>query len=193
MAQHPELYILRHGETEWNAEGRIQGRLDSRLTARGRDQARRQGEILRGAGVSEATHDFWVSPQGRAQETAAIALSGLSAAPLVDSRLREISLGPFDGLTRAEIGARYPDAFAETDPFLWYDTPPGGEGFAALAARLGAFLSEIERPAVIVAHGIVSRFLRGAVLDLDLDGIAALPGGQGVVFHLKDGVQTCLV
>ena len=192
MGAHPELYILRHGQTEWNAAGRMQGALDSPLTALGRAQAARQGAILGGVGITQASHDVYVSPQGRARQTAEIALSGIGVVARIDSRLREISLGSYDGLTHDEIEARYPGAFADADPFLWYDTPPGGEGFARLQARLGAFLADLTRPSVIVAHGMVSLFLRGAVLGLDLDGIAALPGGQGVIYHLKEGVQSRL-
>lgn len=187
MRELPELYILRHGETEWNAAGRVQGALDSPLTARGREQAARQGEILCREGVGAESHAFFVSPQGRAVQTAGIALAGIGARAVIDARLREISLGAFDGLTRAEIAARFPAAFAETDPFLWYDTAPGGEGFAALTARVRAFLDDLTRPAVVIAHGMTSRFLRGAALGLDLGGIGALPGGQGVVYRLRAG------
>jgi probable phosphoglycerate mutase len=192
MRDCPELYVLRHGETEWNAAGRMQGGLDSALTPLGRDQARRQGAILAAKGVTPLSHEFVVSPQGRARQTAEIVLAGSGAVARIDPGLREISLGRHDGLTHAEIEARWPDAFAESDPFLWYDTPPGGEGFAAFAARIAMVLAALGRPSVIVAHGMVSRFLRGAVLGLDLDGIAALPGGQGVIYRLRAGIQTRL-
>ena len=189
----PELYILRHGETEWNAAGRIQGALDSGLTETGRQQAGRQAEILAGSGVVAAGHDFFVSPQGRARQTADIALAPFGVTPRVDPRLREISLGCYDGLTRDEIAEKYPAAFAEQDPFLWHDTSPDGEGFVALSARVAGFLATLRRPSVIVTHGIASRFLRGAALGLDLEGIGALPGGQGVVYRIREGQQSRLV
>lgn len=192
MPGHPELYVLRHGQTEWNAIGRMQGALDSPLTALGREQAARQGAILARAGVTATNHAFRVSPQGRARQTAAIALEGIGAEARIDPRLREISLGRYDGLTHAEIAERFPYAFDESDPFLWYDTPPEGEGFAALRSRISAFLADLTGPTVIIAHGMVSRFLRGEVLGLDLAGIAALPGGQGVVYHLRNRRQTRL-
>ena len=193
MPSHPELYILRHGQTEWNAVRRMQGALDSPLTARGREQAARMGDVLQEAGVTADSHAFRMSPQGRARQTAEITLARIGAEAIADHRLREISLGAYDGLTHAEIEERYPGAFAETDPFLWYDTALNGEGFAALSRRLEEFLADLTGPTVIVAHGMVSLFLRGAVLGLDLDGIAGLPGGQGVIYHLKDGIQTRLV
>jgi probable phosphoglycerate mutase len=192
MPSHPELYILRHGQTEWNAIRRMQGALDSQLTALGREQAARQGAILYRAGVTAESHAFRMSPQGRARQTARIALAGIGVKAIADDRLREISLGAYDGLTHSEIDERYPGAFEETDPFLWYDTALNGEGFVAFAKRLDSFLADLTGPTVIIAHGMVSLFLRGAVLGLDLDGIAGLPGGQGVVYHLKDGIQTRL-
>jgi probable phosphoglycerate mutase len=180
-----DIYILRHGQTEWNAARRMQGALDSPLTALGRDQARRQGEILRDLGATGLP--VHVSPQGRARATVALALP--EARPLVDPRLREISLGAWDGLTAAEIdalGGSSPDSFGEGKGFWWYDTTPG-ERFDSMVARTRSFVADLDGPAVIVTHGITSMFLRGALLGLDLDGIAALPGGQGVVHHLSGG------
>ncbi len=192
MSSHPELYILRHGQTEWNAAGRMQGALDSPLTALGREQAARQADILLRAGIGADSHAFHVSPQGRARQTADIALAPLGVVPTVDDRLREISLGAWDGLTHTEIEAESPGVFRDDHPFLWQDRAPGGDGFVAFDGRLRSFLTDLTGPAVIVAHGMVSLFLRGAVLGLDLDGIAGLPGGQGVIYHLKDGIQTRL-
>ncbi|MCR8726418.1 histidine phosphatase family protein [Frigidibacter sp. ROC022] len=181
-----DIYILRHGQTEWNAARRMQGALDSPLTELGRAQARRQGEILRELGADGLP--VHVSPQGRAQATAALALP--EARPITDARLREISLGAWDGLTAAEIAAQGgtgPEAFGEGRGFFWYDTTPG-EGFEGVAARARSFVADLQGPAVIVTHGITSMFLRGALLGLSIEEIAELPGGQGVVHHLKDGI-----
>lgn len=192
MGDYPELYVLRHGETEWNRIGRMQGALDSPLTGLGRAQAARQGEILAASGVTAASHAFRVSHLGRARATAEIALGALGAEAEIDDRLAEISLGPCNGLTRAEIARRFPGQGDDLHPFFWYDRVPGSEGFAAVEARIAAFLGGLRGPAVIVTHGVISIFLRGIVLGLDLDGMAELPGGQGVVYRVKDGVQTRL-
>lgn len=186
----PDIYILRHGQTEWNVARRMQGALDSPLTALGRKQALRQGEILRDIGA--AGLPVHVSPQGRARATAALALPG--RVPLIDDRLREITLGPWDGKTAAEIGAaggNSPQSFGLGSGFWWYDTTPG-ERFAGVEARVRSFVSDLHGSAIIVTHGITSMFLRGAILGLDLDAIADLPGGQGVVHHLCDGVVRLL-
>jgi len=183
----PDIYILRHGETEWNRQGRLQGWLDSPLTELGRAQAARQGAVLAAEGAVDLP--LWSSPAPRALATAALALPGRSARP--DPRLREITLGPWDGLTRAEIAALSPGVPLSAHPFHWYDLTPG-ERFEGLRARVAAFMDELDGPSVIVTHGITSRFLRGAALGLDLDGIAALPGGQGVVWHLSAGTERVL-
>lgn len=185
-----DIYILRHGQTEWNAARRMQGGLDSPLTALGKAQARRQGEILRSLGADRLP--VHVSPQGRALATVALALPG--ATPQVDDRLREISLGAWDGLTAEDIsalGGDSPASFGEGKGFYWYDTTPG-ERFAAIEARTRSFVADLQGPAVIVTHGITSMFLRGALLGLDIRAIADLPGGQGVVHHLRDGIATLL-
>ena len=94
----PALLILRHGETEWNRAGRMQGALDSPLTETGRAQARRQGVILRAFGIEGWR---WVaSPQGRAAQTAAIAAQGLDLEIATDDRLKEIGIGDWTGATR---------------------------------------------------------------------------------------------
>lgn len=182
-----DLYVLRHGQTEWNAEGRFQGALDSALTALGRAQAERQGAILAGLGIGAETHDFAVSPQGRARQTAAIALGPIGAVATVDERLREISLGAWDGLTRKDIASRRAAGPAGADASCWQDAAPGGEGFASVAARTRAFLAGLRRPTVVITHGTASLFLRGAALGLDLPAILALPERQGVVYHIRDG------
>ncbi|GGD32372.1 histidine phosphatase family protein [Sinisalibacter lacisalsi] len=186
--RNPELWILRHGQTEWNAEGRKQGGRDSPLTALGRSQAADQNRILRRTDLPDRT-TFQVSPQGRA--TAAIALDGI-AVPVVDDRLREIELGDFEGKTDAELRAGWPDIMDRDDPLPWHFHAPGGETWGAFNARIADWLADQRAPAVIVAHGMLSAVLRGQVLGLDIAGISRLPGGQGIVWHIRDGVMTRL-
>ena len=107
----------------------------------------------------------------------------------MDARLMEVSFGQWEGLTRAEIDVRWPENRACADPFAWHFTAPGGERFDALCARAKAFLDDLTGPAVIVTHGITSRVLRGLWLGQDMDGMAAIEGGQGVVYHLSQGRQ----
>ncbi|MDK3072009.1 histidine phosphatase family protein [Sedimentitalea sp. JM2-8] len=182
MTAYPELLILRHGETEWNRSGRLQGELDSHLTDTGRDQAQCQGRILKDVGISGWA--VYCSPQGRAAETAALALPEL---PVVsDARLREIGLGEWSGQLREDLAAQFPELFAG-DGLEWYDHAPGGEGIAALESRAASFLSELNGPSVIVTHGITSRVLRCLLVGLPAESFGTVGGGQGVVYHLRDG------
>ena len=187
MARYPELFILRHGQTEWNREGRHQGQLNSPLTDMGKTQAKAQGAILRDVLEDRAIKSF-SSPQGRAIETAAIALQGFDV-PIQDERLCEIGFGKWEGLTSDEIGSGWPESSqtADLDPFGWHFQADGGEPYDHVVRRVTEFLGGLSEPAVLVTHGITSRVLRGVWLGLEFDELNALPGGQGCVYHLKDG------
>ncbi|WP_299376913.1 histidine phosphatase family protein [uncultured Tateyamaria sp.] len=185
---YPDLMILRHGETEWNREGRMQGERDSPLTDLGRAQAAAQARLL----AAHAPDDWpvWSSPQGRAFETARIARPGHDI--ITDARLVEIRMGVWTGALRTDIARQAPHLFDHDTDLTWYDHAPGGEGLEALYARTGAFLQTLAGPAVLVTHGITSRMLRCHALGLAPGAFADLPGGQGVVYHLSGGVQTLL-
>ena len=183
----PDLFILRHGETVWNREGRMQGALDSDLTDLGQAQAQAMGGLL--AGYDLSGHRLYCSPLGRARATAAIAFR---QAPTLDPRLCEIEVGAWTGLTRPEILARWPGISKDEDWLDFYARAPGGEGFAALWDRVAGFLADLTGPAVIITHGVTSRFLRTAALGLSLAELDRVPGGQGVVFRLRDGLHEVL-
>lgn len=185
IPHHPPspLYVLRHGETEWNRAGRMQGSLDSPLTERGRAQAAAMGRVLRREGARALP--AFVSPQGRAVRTAELALGPGRATP--DERLREIGVGGFEGRLLPELVAEHPFLFSEEGPIEWHYEVPDGEGHDALRARVSAFLAELRTPAVVVCHGITGRMLRGLALGLDRAGAWDLPGGQGVVWRIEDG------
>ncbi|MEM9577157.1 MAG: histidine phosphatase family protein [Pseudomonadota bacterium] len=188
---YPCLYILRHGETEWNAEHRVQGSLDSPLTERGRAQARMQHRILQSLDLTGFS--ALSSPQGRAFHTASIALAGLVDRIDTDARLREIAVGEWEGKTRDQIlPGEQMDESADNAALMLYERAPNGEGFSRLRARCQSFLDDLTGPSVLVTHGITSRMLRLVLLDMDTCEIGALPGGQGVVFHLENGRQTKL-
>jgi glucosyl-3-phosphoglycerate phosphatase len=175
-----DLWVIRHGETEWNREGRFQGALDSPLTDLGQAQARAVGATL--TPFPQAT--LYSSPQGRARATAALAFPDVPVIP--DPRLVEIGMGDWSGLTRAEIDRRWPGPDDE-DIFALYARCPGGEPHDALWDRVSSFLADLTGPAVIVTHGFTSRFLRAAALGLSPRDAGLMPGGQGVVHHLSRG------
>ncbi|MEM7439826.1 MAG: histidine phosphatase family protein [Pseudomonadota bacterium] len=187
MAQLPDLLVLRHGETEWNRVGRMQGTLDSPLTDTGRRQAARQGQILQDFNVDG--WDWVSSPQGRAMATAQIASGRADVA--TDARLAEIDVGDWTGVTKEQILAQRPDATAR-GPLAWYDFAPGGEHISGLARRVEAFLADVSGPTVVVTHGITSRVIRCLATGQSPSNYANVSGGQGVVYHVSGG-QTRLL
>lgn len=190
MARYPEIYVLRHGQTVWNIAGRHQGQMDSPLTKKGRLQAYEQGQLLAGLDLDWAQTDVFCSPQGRAVETASIALKVVDQDAVEDGRLREVSFGAWEGLTLPSIEAGWPHIDHAGDPFLWNFMAPGGERFEGLTERLVGFLEELRRPSVVICHGITSRVLRGLWLGLDMQAMGDLPGGQGCIHHLSARGQT---
>ncbi|PIE10561.1 MAG: phosphoglycerate mutase [Rhodobacterales bacterium] len=188
-----DLYLARHGQTEWNAVQRMQGRLNSALTPKGRQEAARLRAILDPLDLSGL--DLRVSPQGRAVQTAAIALGHREAPLRTDDRLMEIDVGAWSGLYMHEMRAQRPDLFSD-DPaqrLAWYDAAPGGEGFDGLKARCESLMADLKGPAVLIAHGITIRMLRSLALAGDTSRFGDAPGiAQGVVYHCKDGVLSVL-
>jgi len=179
----PDLYILRHGETVWNREGRMQGHLNAPLTDLGQAQALQQGAVL--AQRDLRGFAFYTSPLGRAVQTAGLALGGVATEINTDSRLREIDVGAWQGQLRHSFAA--PGAIEGPDGDLSVYASAPGEGLAGVAARARSFLADLEGPVVIVCHGIISRFLRCAALGLEDAAWDQLPGGQGNVFYLHEG------
>ena len=150
----PRLVLWRHGRTEWNATGRFQGQLDPPLDEEGRTQARLAAPHLVAAGLPREETVVVSSDLSRAAETAAT-LTALLGVPLrLDARLREHGMGVWEGLTREEVGERYPDQLAD-----WMAGRPvrgrGGEDPADVAERAVAALADLPpaRVAVVVTHG----------------------------------------
>ncbi len=147
-----KIAFVRHGPTEWNAQGRIQGRLDMPLSAEGRAKMAKLGPP---EGFAHAR--AYSSPLGRARETAA--LLGFPN-PILDERLAEHHWGRWEGLTREEILARDgEDAFVRAGSAVDF-TPPGGERTADLIARVRSFLDDvakIDSDAIAITHRGVLR------------------------------------
>ena len=183
---YPEIFVIRHGQTVWNAAGRHQGRLDSPLTAKGRRQAIAMAGMLRRLTRGRSDLTVYSSPQSRSLNTARIATAGTGSEIVQDARLAEISFGVWEGKTMGQIRQSWPDlaTLAEQDLVSWHFNAPGGETLLDLEARADSFLGALKGPAVIFTHGILSRVLRARWLGVDEDGMMDLPGGQGIIFHL---------
>jgi len=162
----PVLYYIRHGETDWNAEQRLQGHRDTPLNTRGRGQASHCGGILRDLlardGRVAADCAYVSSPLVRARQTMDLVRATLDLDPnayALDDRLIEISFGDWEGLTLPEIAARNPDALVARERDKWGFTPPGGESYHDVTARVGAWYATVTRDTVVTAHGGVARAL----------------------------------
>jgi broad specificity phosphatase PhoE len=190
-----ELYLLRHGQSAWNAERRHQGQMESRLTDLGRAQARALGAVLADQIEDPAGFDIRTSPLMRAAETAALALAPLGAVARPEPRLMEIAMGDWEGRTDPEIFARWPEVqpLRESDPIGWTFSAPGGERYDDIVARMQAVLDDLTGPAILIAHGIVLKVMRAMLLGLDEAGMRALPGGQGMIWRIRAGVEEVLI
>jgi probable phosphoglycerate mutase len=169
------FYFVRHGETDWNAERRLQGQLDIPLNDRGRRQSAQCGAILRGLiardGKSPADFAFIASPLSRARETMEIMRAEL-ALPRegyeVDPRLAELSFGRWEGLTYKDVRALDRSVLAVRERDKWNFAPPDGESYAHLMVRVRAWRDGLvgdeagdgmARDVVVAAHGGVARVL----------------------------------
>lgn len=184
------IWLVRHGQTAFNAEGRIQGAKDSALTALGEEQGRRLGQVLGRTAPKDAR--IIASPLGRTQHTARIIREhGGFAAPIeTDARLAEISLGEWDGMRKDDIRERVPDYDAGPNHWSWFFNAPGGDSWDVLNARLQSWLDDAvatDDPIIAISHGVSGRILRGLFAGLPRDLTLKLDIPQDAFFHLRDG------
>jgi probable phosphoglycerate mutase len=192
MHDAPRLWLVRHGETDWNREGRIQGSKDSPLTPLGRKHAERQGRVFDRLMPEVADLALFVSPLERARLTARIALPG--HAQIVDPRLTEIACGDWEGLSPDERAVGWPDLVAGCHSDLdLYERAPGGEGIDGVEARVSGFLNDLDAPSIVVAHSVVLIVLRGLLRGLERDALHDLHAPQGVVIEIENGQETHLI
>src|SRR5215472_7832646 len=192
----PILYYVRHGETDFNVEGRLQGRQDTLLNARGKVQAKESGELLRDlfARDHRSASDFAyvASPLRRARETMEILRGTLGLPPHpydTDDRLLEIAYGAWEGWTLPEIEARMPELLAERERDKWDFAPPGGESYRELTARVGEWYASLRRDTVVAAHGGGVRALMALFNVLPKDEATHAQIAQGVVYVFADGTM----
>ena len=190
------LFLVRHGQSEWNRIGRIQGRSQSPLTALGRKQATALGRVLRSV-LPDPGIDIVASPLTRAFETAAIIAGELGRAVddvRTDQRVIDFNVGILSGYPGWDaVAADHPELarLRLEDPVRFH--PPGGESGADVLDRASAFLAEREtagRDTLVVCHGVVNKFLRAAARGITGGGIIALGEDQEVVYRLDGATET---
>jgi broad specificity phosphatase PhoE len=163
------LYVIRHGECEHNVARRAASWDDSPLTAKGRNQARSNGKLLKEVAGDLSEFDFFASPIHRTCNTMELVREAAGLPPTgyrADHRLMEIHFGDHTMLTREEIAAKDPQFPGLDDENDWDFARPRGESWAALHERVGCFLPTLERNAVIVTHYGPARSIRGHYLGL---------------------------
>ncbi|MBV8106641.1 MAG: histidine phosphatase family protein [Hyphomicrobiales bacterium] len=181
------LIFVRHGETAYNSENRLQGQRDVPLDARGRDQASAIGKTLRarlGEEIDrlEAAGAFVASPLKRARETMELARAAMGLPPKryrLDPALKELSFGEWEGLTWAEVKARDPKLVTARRADKWNFAPPGGESYAMLAGRLKPWLASLAGDDFIVSHGGVARAFMTLIAGVPPEIAAEAPIAQG--------------
>jgi broad specificity phosphatase PhoE len=190
------LYVLRHGETAWNVERRMQGRRNSDLTGPGRAQALAMGRALaKELAREERPTLFLRSPLGRTRETSLIVGEELGLVPSEwrdDTRLVELSYGDWEGSSWQEIETHTPHALDvwKADPETY--CPPGGESHADLRLRAAAVLADIIASGtrtVVIGHGVSGAVLRGLNLGLDARAMFVLEKPQDAFFRLTHGAE----
>jgi broad specificity phosphatase PhoE len=197
-ATEPLFYFVRHGETDWNAEQRLQGQRDVPLNIRGRHQAAHCGGVIErlitrnSRRIEEFT--FISSPLMRARETMEImrdALGMVRQEFATDDRLVELSFGQWEGLTYRDVRARDPGALRWRERDKWNFKPPEGESYAQLLVRVRQWHAGLSGDVIVAAHGGVARVL------MVLFGVrppAEAPLGsvnQGVVYQFAPGSMDC--
>lgn len=186
------LWFIRHGETDFNREGRLQGQQDTPLNAKGREQASAVGRSLaRLAGAEMAALNakgaFLASPFGRTRRTMELARTAMGFDPsayALDDRLKELTFGDWEGFTWSEIADRDAAGAAARAAAKWDFTPPNGESYAALARRVTPWVESLEHDLFVTSHGGVARALMYLIGGLapEKAADAAIQQGRAILF-----------
>jgi broad specificity phosphatase PhoE len=187
------LYYVRHGLTDWNIAGRLQGNRDTPLNQTGRAQAVHCGHILGDLlardGRALADLAYVSSPLARARETMELMRATLGVPPAqyaIEPRLTEISFGEWEGLTYAEVMMRDPDIVARREADKWEFLPPGGESYRQVALRVAAWYATLTRDTVVCAHGGTGRALLALLAIAPREQAVHQEIDQGVVYVIEN-------
>ena len=184
----PTIYFVRHGETDWNRLGLVQGSFETDLNAHGQQQAQDVARALSEKHQELAGFQYVCSPQRRAQQTMGYITTALDVSMGVvksEPRVRELGFGIWEGKPFWELkdSPVYP-ADAE-GKYFW--RPEGGESYEDGVARVDDWLSTLTAPTLVVAHGAVGRCLMGYVAGMKPADIVGLRTPQGCYCRLQNG------
>lgn len=178
------LYFIRHGQTEWNAERRMQGQWESDLTALGHEQAKQTAAAVAELGVDA----IYASPLRRTRASVK-PLCDLTGRPSTfDNRLKEWSAGDWSGNLYTDIVTRWPEEWAAWRNDMWGYRPPNAENFADLKKRGAAFLNDVlattDSRIAIVSHGFITRAMIAHLLELSPEHALGLETANDSFFCL---------
>jgi len=191
----PKVILVRHGQTEWNVEGRYQGRLNSPLTEKGKEQVKVSALKIAKAVDLKGDFKIYSSPIGRAKESCFIICDELGIAKedvIFDDRIQEFHYGIFEGKTRVECKEKYPQILADREANKWDYVIEGGESYVLVTKRLIQWLESIkdEKTVIMVAHEMVNRALRGIYCELDNESMLTLRQANDIVIKLENRVES---
>ncbi|KGF67725.1 phosphoglycerate mutase [Hoeflea sp. BAL378] len=189
------LYVIRHGQTDYNREDRLQGARDIPLNETGRSQARANGRTLAALTDLElplAEFDWVASPLGRTRETMELVREAAGLEPggyRTDPLLIELSFGDWEGETLDDVAMHSPHLIDQRESGKWDFRPPGerAESYAMLAQRIDRFLPTLTGPTICVAHGGVIRTLFNRIGKIPGDEAAMIDIPQDRVLKIRDG------
>jgi len=186
-----KIYVVRHGQTQFNFERKLQGQCNSALTDKGAEQARLVGLKLNEHLVGR-DYKVYASSLGRAVQTAHIICEQIGHAKehlIEDVRLQEFGLGHWEEKTIMELEEAFPDLLAERD---WILKAPESESYDAVKSRLLHWLSDApdSHDLVVVSHGLTGIVLRGILLDMSYDDVWQLDLPQDAFFVVENGTVT---
>lgn len=186
----PLCYFVRHGQTGWNAELRLQGQADTDMTELGRGQAMRNGRRLAELVGNPGEFDFVASPLKRTRETMELVRTEMGLPPRgyrVDARLMEVHFGDWQGFTHAELEERQPGSTAARFQDKWGFVAPGsgGESYQMLLDRVRPWYAALDRQTICVTHGGVLRILFRLVEELPVADVAFMEIPQDRVLRLE--------
>lgn len=186
----PKIYFIRHGETDWNVAGRLQGQKDISLNSKGRHQAEQVGLKLAKLVENPASLPFFVSPMKRTMETADIMLRSLGIDPAIcqpEPRLKEITFGKWEGMTWKEIRAADPVWNRQREIDKWGTVSPDGESYAMTAERIRPVFENLTNDIAVVSHGGVARATLAVMNCLAKEEAPLVDIWQGRILVITNG------
>jgi probable phosphoglycerate mutase len=196
VLKYPTIYLLRHGQTEWNVEGRYQGQMDSPLTLKGKEQAKANALKLEKY-LNPKEVNFYISPLGRAKSTALIIaeeLNLLSSNIFFEKNIQEFNYGVFEGKTKVYCRTKLQTQYEAREAKKWSYVLEGGESYEMVTIRLKAWLETVKNQEIIViiAHEMINRALRGLYLNLNNKKTLTLFQENDVLIKLENDYEQVL-